>query len=362
MSKLSVLKILVSGLIATIAPLSISSSSLAELATAPGLIKLAPPLDQPHFADHILLVEDAPQSAFATDVSELPLIRKDSWDEASDDLLNSIAQEPAAPEPLRTPAVGGDVPGLKTQPSTPEEPPFKPQKVPLQKPESFLSTGSAPATTILTPSAYGQVVRSFGVGLGFQSRTRFSNKPDGSLGFGFGLGDPRKGIGLDIGITTFSSFRQGFFEIGGISFKINRALPADFVIAVGTQNLLTWGGVDTSPSPYAVVTKKFRLRDDQDTPLSQLYVSAGVGGGQFRSESDVDRGTGSVGAFGSIALRVVRPINLITEWSGQDLTVGLSIAPLRKTPIIITPAVTDITGNAGDGSRFILSFGYGLRY
>ena len=61
-------------------------------------------------------------------------------------------------------------------------------------------------------------------------------------------------------------------------------------------------------------------------------------------------------------MKVVQPINTIIEWSGQDLGLGLSITPFKKIPLVITPAITDITGRAGDGSRFILGVGYSFSF
>ncbi|MBO1349159.1 MAG: hypothetical protein EBE86_018005 [Hormoscilla sp. GUM202] len=55
-------------------------------------------------------------------------------------------------------------------------------------------------------------------------------------------------------------------------------------------------------------------------------------------------------------------MHAIAEWTGQDLTVGISVVPFQNLPLVITPAVTDITGNAGDGSRFILGIGYGFSF
>ena len=88
----------------------------------------------------------------------------------------------------------------------------------------------------------------------------------------------------------------------------------------------------------------------------------GVGGGQFRSEDDILNGVDSVGVYGGVALRVVEQVNVITEWSGQDLSVGVSFVPFRNIPLVISPSVTDITGTAGDGTRFILGVGYGINF
>ena len=104
------------------------------------------------------------------------------------------------------------------------------------------------------------------------------------------------------------------------------------------------------------------MQEDVEKPFSQLFVSAGVGSGQFRSELDINNNRDTVGVFGSVAVRMAEPISAIAEWSGQDLTLGLSLAPFRNIPLVITPAVTDLTGNAGDGSRFILGIGSSISF
>jgi hypothetical protein len=59
------------------------------------------------------------------------------------------------------------------------------------------------------------------------------------------------------------------------------------------------------------------------------------------------------------------PISFVTEWTGQDLAMGLSIVPFKNFPLTITPAFRDITG-AGEGARFVLGtgigFGFGNRF
>lgn len=260
----------------------------------------------------------------------------------------------------------GQLPSLRTQPENPNDPLFIPQTEPardrLQPAAGLPAQGVSPNVTIVTPSAYGQTFGDIGFGVGFQSRTRFTNDADGSFGLGIGLGDPEQAIGVDVGITSVSTIRRSPFTAGTISLKLNRNLPEDFVIAVGIQGLATWGITDAGSSVYGVVTKQFRLNENPNASFSRLYLSVGTGGGQFRSESDVQNGVGSVGVFGSAALRIANPVNAIVEWTGQDLTLGFSITPFSDLPLVITPAITDVTGNAGNGTRFILGIGYGLSF
>ncbi|HEY9852447.1 MAG TPA: hypothetical protein V6D28_23445 [Leptolyngbyaceae cyanobacterium] len=248
----------------------------------------------------------------------------------------------------------GKPPSLQTEPSKPAENIFQPQNLPLL-PDSEKEYELAPNITIISPSAYGKSWGNLSAGFGFQERTRFTREADGVFGIGIGLGDARKAVGLDIGVTITDLDTA---EDGTVSFKLHRQLPNDFAVAVGVLNAIDWGLTDSGRSFYGVVTKRFSLQDTPEKLFSQLYVSVGVGSGQFRFESNIYENVDSVNIFGSVAVRVAEPVSAIVEWSGQDLTVGLSVIPFRNIPLAITPGVTDITGNAGDGSRFILGVGY----
>jgi hypothetical protein len=96
--------------------------------------------------------------------------------------------------------------------------------------------------------------------------------------------------------------------------------------------------------------------------LSRVTASIGIGGGRFRTEENIDDKDGDPNVFGSIGVKVAEPINLIAEWTGQDLNLGASITPFRGVPFVITPAAADVTGTAGDGTRFILGVGYGVSF
>ena len=265
---------------------------------------------------------------------------------------NRITQVPESP-PQSEPA--GRRPRVRTQPSEPDETPLDLRQE-LLTPKKIYS----PSITILTPSAYGKSWRQASVGFGFQHRTRFSNSADGAFGVGFGLGDAQKYVGLDVGLTLTDLDN---LDRGIISFKLHRQLPSAFAVAVGVNDAISWGDGDVDgPSPYGVITKTFVLKESSKELLSRVYVSAGAGTGRYRTENNVFTDDDTPGVFGSVALRVADPVNVIAEWSGQDLSLGLSLRPFRQVPLIITPAITDITGTAGDGVRFILGVGYAISF
>lgn len=233
---------------------------------------------------------------------------------------------------------------------------FEPTRIPLIIPFNEQPYRASPSITIINPSGYGAAWGNAGIGFGYQERVRFVDADDGVIGLGFGLGNPQKNIGAQIGVSLVDVSAP--FQDGALNLKLHRRLPQDFSVALGVQGLATWGETDGGSSLYGVVTKRFRLRQDRTKPFSEIYTSLGVGGGQFRSEFNINDGNDNVGIFSSLAIRAVEPVGLITEWTGQDLTIGISIVPFRRLPVVIVPALTDITGEAGDGTRFILGAGY----
>jgi hypothetical protein len=156
--------------------------------------------------------------------------------------------------------------------------------------------------------------------------------------------------------TTDDSFGEG-----GFNAKLHRRLGQDLSGALGWNGFLNIGRNDFEQSKYGVITKVFRTQESLNSPFSRVAFTAGVGDGQFRSNGAVDAGDNNINVFGNVAIRVVRPISFIAEWTGQDLALGLSIAPFKKFPFVITPAVRDLAG-AGDGARFVLGAGTALRF
>jgi hypothetical protein len=274
-----------------------------------------------------------------------------------------VGYQPAQTPPI-TQSSAGTPPAITSQPSIPGQSLFNPTRLPLRPSsdrEERQQLLPSPGITSVTPSAYGKSWRRAGVGIGFQGRTRFTDESDGALALGLGLGDAQKSVGLDVGVAIFN-LSETFGDRGGISFKLHRQLPNDFAVALGWQNAIVWGGTDAGDSVYGVVTKMIRLQDSVEKPLSRLYLSAGIGNGIFRSEDDINDENETVGVFGSAALRVAEPVNVIAEWTGQDLTLGVSFVPFKTVPLVVTPAITDVTNNAGDGARFILGIGYGFSF
>ena len=220
---------------------------------------------------------------------------------------------------------------------------------------------ATPGNAAATPTAFGANFGDGFVGVGYQERTRFGDIDDGAVVVGFGWGNSRDLVGVEVAVTSFSTFRQGFGENMGVSAKVHRLLPWSSAIAVGYENFAHGAGTDGGDSPFVVGSKVFNFREGGEW-FSTATMSLGVGGGRFRSEDDVALDDDGANVFGSIGVRMAPAVTAIADWTGQDLALGLSLAPLRKIPIIITPAFADVLEQAGDGARFTIGVGYGFTW
>lgn len=261
----------------------------------------------------------------------------------------------STPEP-----VNGSAAYLLAQGSTTPRRCPRPQPIaPLVVPAPVAEFESSPALSIYIPVGYGADNNTVFLTGSYQASVRRDEGSVGAGGIGIGLGDAQKAVGLELSYafeTTDDPFGQG-----GFNAKLHRRLGQDLSAAVGWNGFLNIGRNDFEQSKYGVITKVFRTQESLNSPFSRVALTAGVGDGQFRSNGAVDAGDNNVNVFGNVAIRVVRPVSFIAEWTGQDLGLGLSIAPFRNFPLVITPAVRDIVGG-GDKPRFVIGAGTAIRF
>jgi hypothetical protein len=287
--------------------------------------------------------------------------------------------EPAPPAgPPGGPVPGGPPPGVAVPPAARPHPEGEPVPVripptPADAPRAEehraalrLAIGrydrglrAGPAGSLSVPTALGVSSREAFVGVGFQSRTRYTRDSDGGVVIGVGVG--RTGtLAAEVALTSYSTLRGAPYETGGLSVKLHRQVAEDLHAAAGWENLARWGGSDAQSSPYLAATRLFPLRRDPRASLSAAALTLGVGGGRFRSERDDAAGRRTANAFAAAGVRVLEPLSIVADWTGQDLAAGVSLTPIRRVPLVLTVGGLDLTGSAGDGARLVASLGYGL--
>ena len=251
----------------------------------------------------------------------------------------------------------------------------------LEPPAQVQRQRAYPGVTISNPTGYGADRGRVFAGIGFQSRTRFSGgrnvgtafgggRVDGTAGIGFGVGDARESVGLQVSYTAASFGGSRDFLSGGLNAKIHRRLGERSSVAVGGEGIINFGRLpedddgiefnDFENTYYGAVTHVVNLKEDFSQPFSRLIVTGGAGTGRFRSVDQLIDDDFAVGLFGSAALQVYPWANVITEWTGQDLAAGVSIVPFSNVPLVITPAFRDIAGEGDGDPRFVVGIGFSL--
>ena len=229
---------------------------------------------------------------------------------------------------------------------------------------NFTPSRGVPSLTIANPYGFG-ADRGFFSGLSYQTDTRGGldgvNDQDGTWGLGVGLGNAQKSLGAELSYNVASFGQNGRdFGSGGFNLKLHRKIADGWGVAAGWNSFLSIGdGNDLDDSLYLATTKIFRTRENVNSAFSRIGATIGVGNGQFRTEDSIANDDSNFNVFGSLAFRVARPVSFITEWTGQDLGMGLSVSPFRTVPLTINLGARDIVG-AGDGTRFVFGIGAGI--
>jgi hypothetical protein len=228
----------------------------------------------------------------------------------------------------------------------------------------------APGTSTGSPISFGANWGDVYAGAGLQAPIRYSGASDGTLAVGMGFANAMDVVGIDVSLTALSTVRSGFTNRMGLNVKVHKIFAENWGIAVGASSIyLNNKPTDGNASLYGVVSKVFGLENSWASDFKSLTLSAGAGNEGFRLEKDIRNNNQTIGVFGSAALKMWDQLAVIVDWPGQDLDVGLSIVPIRSFPLVITPAIVDITGSAGTfgttqavRARFSLGVGMAVRF
>ncbi len=218
-----------------------------------------------------------------------------------------------------------------------------------------------PSSTFITPNAYGADWGDFYIGsAGATEDTKDGLDGSASVGMGFGNAVDNVGVELNVGIISI----DGFADDGTVGFKVHKLFPKanNLGVAVGWYNPIKWGAAQQDEDTfYGVVTQRFELRPQKSNSMP-LTTSLGVGTGAFRSNGAIAAGDNAPNLFGSVGLRVIPQVSLVSSWSGRALGVAASAAPFKQLPFVFTAGVSDLTGNTEDGTQFVGGLGYSFGF
>lgn len=208
---------------------------------------------------------------------------------------------------------------------------------------------------------------------------------EGSIGFG----DTEKYLGLTItGMFEETGIQlgdrnnhadenpRGLFSNYYVGMHLSKSLGPDTSARIGIKNWIdirdeAEGEAMRGKSAYGVISQRIRLKEDQEGWLPNLYLTAGLGNGEFRSVTEKFQSTvarqrdvgcytygfyegpgctprqlaragarsvsyGELAPIGSIALEAYSGFNLISEWSEGNLKAGFSVRPFRDLGLVIT--------------------------
>ena len=228
----------------------------------------------------------------------------------------------------------------------------------------------APGLSFGAPSAYGAGNGSVFIGISYGADGQdglftFYNKDDdkvadGSMNFGFGIGDPNK-LAAEISVGIISMACQDgsscFGADGTMGVKLHKKLEGQFIdgVGLGYSDLVRWGEASDFATIYGVASKDIKINQKDG------LISLGIGTGSFRTKSDIDSNKNNPNLFGGVGVKLSPRLSIASSWNGSTLGAGFGISPF-DFPLSVSAGVTDITNVNGKGYQYSINIGYSYTF
>ena len=228
----------------------------------------------------------------------------------------------------------------------------------------------APGLSFGAPSAYGAGGGSVFIGISYgadgqEGLFTFYDKnnkkvADGSMNFGFGVGDP-KNLAAEgsVGIISIAC-QQGescFGADGTMGIKLHKKFEGQFFdgLGFGYSDLVRWGEASDFATIYGVASKDIKINNKDG------LLSLGIGTGSFRTKSDMDANKNNPNLFGGVGFKLSPRLSFASSWNGSTLGAGFGISPFNY-PLSVSAGVTDITNVNGKGYQYSINIGYSYTF
>lgn len=221
------------------------------------------------------------------------------------------------------------------------------------------------AKSLTTPVAWGASDNVLFIGAGGSYPSSYSSSADGAVEMGYGIGNPKK-IGMQVMVASLDTDGWNAYSLYAHAF---RELSDVSAIGMGVESISLTKKGDTGKSFYIVYSVGVQDSHfvNKDNGHSLLYYSIGVGTGRFgiNSPEDIFYGKSKHGsyAFGSIAYEVADVFNVISDWNGLNLNVGVSKTfwLTKSIPVSVILGAADLTNYSGDRVRGIIGVGSAVK-
>jgi len=216
-----------------------------------------------------------------------------------------------------------------------------------------------PGVAASSPMGFGPSRGDIFAGFGYQAKNT-AGAQDGALSVGGGFLDPNEMVGIEVVLTSLSTIRSGFGSrmVGGVKAHKN---VNGWGLGLGVEGLFLNGNdFDTEPSIYLAGTRVLNVREA--ATFNRATVNFGLGNGRFQSAENFAAGETGIGFFLSSSIQVNEWSSAILDYTGAQVNLALSFVPFAKLPLVITPSMNDITGEAGDKARLSLGAGMSWKY
>lgn len=212
-----------------------------------------------------------------------------------------------------------------------------------------------PSVTLQNPTGGGEL-GFINFGTSVQSRTRLSPHPDGSAMLYIGLGDPVRYIGAGAtfyiyGLSNSVGERNNRGD-GAMYFHINKFLfNKKLLLDAGVDNAYRWGEIvrikayiTYNTSSYMSANYVFDIsKANATSAFKYISITAGMGNGYYRSDKNYkEKGNKGFDPFLTLASPLSSSTNLIAEWNGNDIGVGISTIPFKRVPFMFAIELTDV--------------------
>ncbi|MDH6056615.1 hypothetical protein [Umezakia ovalisporum] len=220
----------------------------------------------------------------------------------------------------------------------------------------------SPSASAGIPTAFGASWGDMFLSLAGSTSDNVRPETDGGTSLGFGLGNSRQSLGLEVIYNNLSI--RSFAQNGSFDAKVHRSLfsnsTTQVAAAVGWNNLANYGNDagGTYPSSVYGVVSAYRVLRPQDRNNSlPVTLSLGLGGAPFFSNSN-----SGVGVIAGAGIQVHPQIAVSSAWSGRGLNLGASFVPVQTIPLSVAVIYGDALDNTESGSVLAVGIGYSFNF